>query len=51
VQLEELVEASKIEPVRQAIHRHGTAALGPIKAELGDEYTYGEIRAVIASLQ
>jgi ATP-dependent DNA helicase RecQ len=51
VQLEELVAAEKIEPIRAAIRRHGMAALGPIKTDLGDEYSYGEIRAVIASMQ
>jgi ATP-dependent DNA helicase RecQ len=51
VQLEELVATEKIETIREAIFKHGTTALGPIKTELGEEYTYGEIRAVIASMQ
>jgi ATP-dependent DNA helicase RecQ len=51
VRLEELVPGDKIEPIRAAIFKHGTAALGPIKTELGDEFSYGEIRAVVASMQ
>ncbi|HTH51883.1 MAG TPA: RecQ family ATP-dependent DNA helicase, partial [Pyrinomonadaceae bacterium] len=51
VQLDELVPAEKVEPIREAIFKHGTTALGPIKTDLGDDFTYGEIRAVIASMQ
>jgi ATP-dependent DNA helicase RecQ len=51
VRVEELVPESKIEPIREAIGKHGDDAVGPIKTELGDDYTYGEIRAVIASMQ
>ena len=51
VELEELVPGDKIGPIREAVFKHGTAALGPIKTALGEEFTYGEIRAVIASMQ
>jgi ATP-dependent DNA helicase RecQ len=51
LQLSELVPEHKVGPIREAIVKHGTQALGPIKTELGDAYSYGEIRAVIASLQ
>jgi len=51
VQLEELVPEHKIGPIREAIATHGTEATGPLKAELGDDYSYGEIRAVIASME
>jgi ATP-dependent DNA helicase RecQ len=51
VRLDELCHKDKVQPIREAVHKHGTAALGPIKTELGDEFTYGEIRAVIASMQ
>ncbi|MBV9243091.1 MAG: helix-turn-helix domain-containing protein, partial [Acidobacteria bacterium] len=51
VKLEELCSQDKVEPIRDAVFKHGTAALGPIKTELGEEFTYGEIRAVIASMQ
>ena len=51
IQLEELVPSDKVEPIREVVHKLGTGALGPIKTELGDGYSYGEIRAVIASMQ
>ena len=51
VLLEELCSQDKVPAIREAVLKHGTAALGPIKTELGDSFTYGEIRAVIASMQ
>ncbi len=51
VELTELVPESKIEPIRQAIALHGDQSLGLLKTELGDDYTYGEIKAVVASMQ
>ena len=47
--LEDIVAAHKIEPIRQAILAlNAGAATSPVKEYLGDEYSYGEIRAVIA---
>jgi ATP-dependent DNA helicase RecQ len=51
VRLEEVVTESKIAAIREAIAKHGDAALGPIKTELGEDYSYGEIRAVLASME
>jgi ATP-dependent DNA helicase RecQ len=51
VRIDELVPAHKIEPIREALAKHGTETLSPIKIELGEEYSYGEIRAVIASME
>ncbi|MBK9215343.1 MAG: DNA helicase RecQ [Chloracidobacterium sp.] len=51
IELRELVSKHKIEPIRQAIALHGDQSLGLLKTELGDDYSYGEIRAVIASMQ
>lgn len=51
IELEELVPSEKVEPIRDVVHKLGTGALGPIKTELGDGFSYGEIRAVIASMQ
>jgi ATP-dependent DNA helicase RecQ len=49
--LEQIVPDQKIEPIRQAIIKFAdTNALSPIKEFLGDEYRYGEIKAVIASM-
>ncbi|MEP6788045.1 MAG: RQC domain-containing protein, partial [Acidobacteriota bacterium] len=51
VSLEELVPGAKIEPIRKAVIKFAdSGALSPIKEFLGDEYRYGEIRAVIASM-
>ncbi|MFL6374643.1 MAG: DNA helicase RecQ [Pyrinomonadaceae bacterium] len=51
IALEELVSTEKVPTIREAVFKHGTAALGPIKTDLGEQFTYGEIRAVIASMQ
>jgi ATP-dependent DNA helicase RecQ len=51
VGLEQLVPNEKIEPIREAIVKFADAnTLSPIKEFLGDEYRYGEIKAVIAAM-
>ncbi|MBA3350872.1 MAG: helix-turn-helix domain-containing protein, partial [Blastocatellia bacterium] len=51
VQLHELVPLHKVETIRNAVLKFSDeGALSPIKEFLGDDYTYGEIRAVIASM-
>ena len=51
VSLEQFVPLDKVEPIRQAIIKfNDSGALSPIKEFLGDEYSYGEIRAVMASM-
>lgn len=51
VRLDELVPLEKVETIRNAVLKFNDGgALSPIKEFLGDEYTYGEIRAVIASM-
>jgi len=51
IRLDELVPLNKVEPIRNAIIKfNDTGALSPIKEFLGDEYSYGEIRAVMASM-
>lgn len=50
VELGEIVPEHKIEPIRKAIiELNSENAIGPVKERLGDEYSYGEIRAVAAS--
>ncbi|GAB4126203.1 MAG: helix-turn-helix domain-containing protein [Wenzhouxiangellaceae bacterium] len=49
--LDGLVAADKTEQIRQAAARHGSDSLGKLKAALGDDCSYGEIRLVLASLQ
>ena len=51
MQLDELVPLHKVETIRKAVLKFNDGgALSPIKEFLGDDYTYGEIRAVIASM-
>ncbi|MGQ0543317.1 MAG: DNA helicase RecQ [Blastocatellia bacterium] len=51
VQLDELVPSHKVEPIRNAILKfNDTDALSPIKEFLGEDYSYGEIKSVIASM-
>jgi ATP-dependent DNA helicase RecQ len=51
VRLDEMVPLAKIETIRNAVLKFKDQnALSPIKEFLGDDYTYGEIRAVIAAL-
>ena len=50
VSVDELVESEKIEAIRNALFEINPAnGLSPIKEFLGDEYSYGEIRAVAAT--
>jgi len=51
MQLDELVPLHKVEAIRNAVLKFNDGgALSPIKESLGDDYSYGEIRAVIASM-
>ncbi|MFT3746202.1 MAG: DNA helicase RecQ [Pyrinomonadaceae bacterium] len=51
VRLDQFVSVEKVEPIREAIVKFSdSAALSPIKEYLGDEYSYGEIRAVMAAV-
>jgi ATP-dependent DNA helicase RecQ len=51
VAIGELVPKHKIEPIAAAVKALGGAALGPIRGRLGDEYTFGEIKAVLVHLK
>lgn len=49
IKLEELVPAHKVEPIRKAIiELNAETSIGPVKELLGEDYSYGEIRAVAA---
>ena len=51
IQLSELVPEYKIEAIQQAIIKYqDIGALSPIKESLGENYSYGEIRAVLATM-
>lgn len=47
VRLSDLVSADKVDPIKQAIHIHGTVSLATLRDHLGESFDYGEIRAVI----
>ncbi len=50
--LHEVVEPRKAEVIRSVLLETGSSeAVGPVKAELGDDFSYGEIRAVMADFQ
>ena len=51
VRLEDLVRVEKIEPIKEAIISLDTGfAIAPVKEFLGENYSYGEIRAVLATM-
>jgi ATP-dependent DNA helicase RecQ len=44
----DFVNESKIPAIKDAVESYGSAMLAPLKEILGDAYSYGEIKAVIA---
>jgi ATP-dependent DNA helicase RecQ len=51
VSLEDIVNYSKIEPIKNAIIQlNAGIAVSPVKELLGENYSYGEIRAVLATM-
>ena len=51
IALSELLTAEKAHTIHEALARiEYTSALTPIKEKLGDGFTYGEIRAVLAEM-
>ena len=48
--VEDVMSPSKVPAIQQAIQQVGGTALTPIKELLGDDYSYGEIRMVVAHL-
>jgi ATP-dependent DNA helicase RecQ len=51
ITIEDFVPDYKIEPIKDAIERfRDLGALSPIKEFLGENYSYGEIRAVLATM-
>jgi hypothetical protein len=51
IKIEELVSEEKIPFIIEAIGTLDGHAMKPVKDQLGDEYSYGEIRAVLAHLK
>ncbi|HEX8397468.1 MAG TPA: DNA helicase RecQ [Pyrinomonadaceae bacterium] len=51
IRLEQIVSAGKIAQIKNALLRFNeSGALSPVKEFLGDDYSYGEIRAVLAAM-
>ncbi len=51
VSLEDLVSTDKVEPIKNAITKFNAGgAIAPVKEFLGESYSYGEIRAVMATM-
>lgn len=48
--IEQVMDLTRIPMIQNAIEQVGGTELGPIKALLGDQYSYGEIRMVMAYL-
>jgi ATP-dependent DNA helicase RecQ len=49
--IEQVMNTSKIPAIQKAIEQIGGKALSPIKEKLGDAYSFGEIRMVMAYLE
>ncbi|GAB4093375.1 helix-turn-helix domain-containing protein [Flaviaesturariibacter terrae] len=47
LQISEVVEAEKVQHILKVMDEVGTESLAAVKSRLGDEYTFGEIRAVL----
>ncbi|MCY7375330.1 MAG: DNA helicase RecQ [Pyrinomonadaceae bacterium] len=51
VNLEDLVDENKVEAIKNAIVRlNAGGVIAPVKEFLGEDYSYGEIRAVLATM-
>ena len=51
INLEDIVSTDKIEPIKSAIIKLSSGgAIAPVKELLGEDYSYGEIRAVLATM-
>jgi hypothetical protein len=47
IDIKELVPEEKIAPILTVVREIGGSAIGPMKSRLGDDYSFGEIRAVL----
>ncbi|HXB90826.1 MAG TPA: helix-turn-helix domain-containing protein, partial [Puia sp.] len=51
INVTELVPAYKMERIASVIKKVGGNALGPIKTQLGPDYSFGEIKAMLQHLR
>jgi ATP-dependent DNA helicase RecQ len=50
VRVEDLVDADKLNKIREALAGFKGSSITPVKDQLGEEFSFGEIRFVLASL-
>jgi ATP-dependent DNA helicase RecQ len=48
--IDKVIDPEKLKTIRQTIERVGGMALSPMKEALGEDYSYGEIKLVLASM-
>jgi ATP-dependent DNA helicase RecQ len=51
ISIEGLMDTSKIPAIQKAVEKVGGVVLTPIKQILGDDYSFGEIKMVIAHME
>jgi uncharacterized protein YpbB len=51
LKVQQFVSEEKLKLIEKAVETHGDIALSPIKNELGEKVSYGEIRMVISHLK
>jgi hypothetical protein len=51
IEVSELMDKEKINAVRKAVAGLGTGFAGPLKAKLGDDFSFAEIRMAVAGLE
>lgn len=49
--IEEIMDVSKVSAIQQIVKKFDGTALAPIKEQLGEDYSYGEIRMVMSYLK
>lgn len=49
--IDQVMDHSKVPTIQKAIEKKGTVALTPVKELLGDSYSFGEIRLVMAYME
>ncbi|MDB5132654.1 MAG: ATP-dependent helicase RecQ [Mucilaginibacter sp.] len=51
MEVKEMVSESKIPAIKDAVESYGAERLAPLKEILGEDYSYGEIKAVVSWMQ
>jgi ATP-dependent DNA helicase RecQ len=51
LRIDELMDVAKVRPIQKAIEKIGGKALTPLKGTLGEAYSFGEIKLVMAHVE